>query len=139
MSVSRTMHFGGKPVQQHRILRASVLILGLLLGACASAGGPAEKGSEGSPPVITEQEIRSSNLPNAYELVSRLRRAWLRRDPSTGNEVRVFIEEREVGGASVFRDIPAVEVRELRYFDGDAAAARWGQQAASSVIEVIRS
>ena len=89
--------------------------------------------------MLTSTEIRAANLPNAYELVSRLRRPWLRRDAVTGNEVRVYLDQREIGGADALRNIPAADVAELRYFDGEAAAARWGQAVSSSIIEIIRS
>lgn len=129
-----------------RILRASMLALVLMFAGCAPSGGSAvadvsadTKGSQGSPFVITATEIQESNLPNAYELVSRLRRPWLRQDKITGRPVRVYLEQRDIGGAEVLRNIPTADVAELRYFDSDAAIKRWGQSVESSVIEVVRS
>lgn len=122
-----------------RFPRATVFLLALLLPACASSGGAGTADTSDTAPVLTMAEIRAAELPNAYELVSRLRRPWLRRDPRTGGEVRVFLNDREIGGAAALRDIPAVDVAELRYFDGEAAVARWGQAVEASVIEVIRS
>ncbi len=129
-----------------RILRASALALVLFLAGCASSGGSGAadaiadaKGSADSPFVITASEIQEANMPNAYELVSRLRRPWLRQDKITGKEVRVYMEQRDIGGAEALRNIPAADVAELRFFDSDAAMKRWGQTVESSVIEVVRS
>ena len=129
-----------------RILRASVLALVLFLAGCASSAGSGAadasadaKGSADSPFVITASEIQEANMPNAYELVSRLRRPWLRQDKITGREVRVYMEQRDIGGAEALRNIPAADVAELRFYDSDAAMKRWGQTVESSVIEVVRS
>lgn len=129
-----------------RILRANALALVLLFAGCASSGGAGAadasadaKASADSPFVITATEIQEANLPNAYELVSRLRRPWLRQDRITGKEVRVYMEQRDIGGAEALRNIPAADVAELRFYDSDAAMKRWGQTVESSVIEVVRS
>ena len=133
-------------MHRFRILGASVLALVVFLAGCASSGGSGAadasadaKRSADSPFVITASEIQEANLPNAYELVSRLRRPWLRQDKITGREVRVYMEQRDIGGAEALRNIPAADVAELRFFDSDAAMKRWGQTVESSIIEVIRS
>jgi len=133
-------------VHHFRILRASILALVLLAAGCATSGGSGVAGasadtkeSQESSPVMTADEIQQADLPNAWELVSRLRRPWLRQDKITGKAVRVYMEQRDIGGAEVLRNIPASEVAELRFFDSEAAINRWGQSVESSVIEVIRS
>jgi hypothetical protein len=118
--------------------------------ACASGGGTNELDTPGPTPDaaatqesgdqsrITAAEIAEANLPNAYELVSRLRRPWLRRDALTGGEVVVYMDEQNVGGVEKLRDIPAVEVAELQYLPNDAAVRRWGAAITGSVIIVER-
>jgi hypothetical protein len=118
--------------------------------ACASGGGtneldtpgPASDAAatqeSGDQSRITAAEIAEANLPNAYELVSRLRRPWLRRDALTGGEVVVYMDEQNLGGVEKLRDIPAVEVAELQYLPNDAAVRRWGAAITGSVIIVER-
>lgn len=128
-----------------------VMALVAFTTACASAGGqkagtagvqsgsPTSTGAaEVDPNRITAAEITNADLPNAYELVSRLRRPWLRRDPRTGNAVSVYMDEQNIGGASKLREIPAVEVGELQFVPYDDAVKRWGSAVKGSVIVVIR-
>ena len=110
--------------------------LTVALGACASTGGVAASGVDDDR--ITMAEIEAANLPNAYELVSRLRRPWLRRDPRTGGEVAVYMDEQALGGAEALREIPAVTVSELRFLSNEEAVMRWGAAVKGGVIVVVR-
>lgn len=126
----------------------AVVPLIVLAAACASSGGSgadasttpgtasagAAKADENR---ITAAEIEAAGLPNAYELVSRLRRPWLRGDPLTGGAVAVYMEERNMGGAEALRTIPAVAVAELRYLSNSEAVMRWGTAVQGSVIVVV--
>src|SRR5690606_39448892 len=58
---------------------------GTMGGSGEAAGVAAQKADQNR---ITLAEIEAADLPNAYELVARLRRPWLRRDPRTGAAVR---------------------------------------------------
>ncbi|HEU4588180.1 MAG TPA: hypothetical protein VFS11_06015 [Gemmatimonadales bacterium] len=87
---------------------------------------------------LTTEEIDAAKLPNAYELVDRLRRPWLRRDALTGGEVVVYMDEQNIGGPEKLRDIPAVDVAELQYLPNDQAVRRWGSAIQGSVIVVVR-
>lgn len=106
---------------------------GVAAGA-ASGGG----GAEGGGRRLTLGEIEGAGLPNAYELVARLRRAWLRRDGLTGAEVVVYMDEQAIGGAEVLRGIASVEVAELRYLTREEALRRWGSVVEGGVIVVVR-
>jgi|GEM_PF-398237 len=132
-------------------IRTIVLVSIAFTMACASAGGggggasgaPGEvvtsaKSGEAEQNRITAAEIEQAGLPNAYELVNRLRRQWLRRDPRTGNAVAVVMDGQNIGTAAKLREIPAVEVAELQYMSYDDAVKRWGSTVNSSVIVVIR-
>jgi hypothetical protein len=87
---------------------------------------------------LTADEIDAAKLPNAYELVDRLRRPWLRRDALTGGDVVVYMDEQNLGGPEKLHDIPAVDVAELQYLPNEQAVRRWGAAIAGSVIVVIR-
>lgn len=127
--------------------------LSAVLVACASGSKSASSAAAPSPTAssskkavkpkadpsrISPEEIQAANLPTAYDLVDRLRRPWLRRDAVTGGEVAVYMDEQNVGDASKLRDIPAVEVAELRYLKNEDAIRRWGSQVTGSVIVVVR-
>jgi len=122
------------------------LLLTLLTGGCASAGSggaatsqlPTTTAAKADQNRITQAEIQAAGLPNAYELVSRLRRPWLRRDPRTGAEVTVYMDEQNIGGAEKLKEIPAVEVSELHFVSNDDAIQRWGPSVKGSVIVVVR-
>lgn len=121
---------------KHRLL--IVLTLALLATACATATKSSGSGAGGSDRnVLTTAQIDESGLPNAYELVSRLRRAWLRNDPVTGGPVTVYMDDREVGGAEKLREIPAVTVAELRLVRNEDAIMRWNPDIKGSVIVVM--
>lgn len=98
----------------------------------------AKKAGSADAATITAGEIEEANLPNAYELVNRLRRPWLRRDALTGGDVVVYMDEQNVGGADKLRDIPSVDVAELQYLRNDEAVRRWGAAIKGSVIVVVR-
>jgi hypothetical protein len=87
---------------------------------------------------LGQAEIEEANLPTAYELVDRRRRAWLRRDAVTGGDVVVYMDEQKQGGSEKLRDIPAVDVAELLYLPNDQAVRRWGADIKGSVIVVVR-
>jgi hypothetical protein len=88
---------------------------------------------------LTTEEIDASNLPNAYELVDRLRRPWLRKDALTGAPVVLYMDEQNIGGPDKLRDIPAADIAELQYLRNEQAVQRWGATAvAGSVIVVVR-
>lgn len=87
---------------------------------------------------ITQEEITAANLPTSYDLVERLRRQWLRRDKLTGEEVVVYLDQQNIGGADKLHDIPAVEVSELQFLPHADAVKRWGADIKGSVILVTR-
>lgn len=133
-------------------MRHPIALLAVCSGvmlACAS--GPKSSASSAPTPTaersaapatdqsrLTSDEITAANLPTAYDLVDRLRRPWLRKDAVTGEDVVVYMDEQNVGGAEKLRDIPSVDVAELDYLDHDAATQRWGSDIKGSVIVVVR-
>jgi hypothetical protein len=56
----------------------------------------------------------------------------------TGEEVVVYMDEQNIGGADKLRDIPTVDVAELQYLPNKDAVKRWGSQIKGSVIVVSR-
>ncbi|MFO7253747.1 MAG: hypothetical protein DIU60_023650 [Actinomycetes bacterium] len=125
-----------------------VVSIAVVLGACASGGASGAAGeSAASAGAVAQKadqnrltlaEIEAADLPNAYELVARLRRPWLRRDPQTGAAVAVYMDEQKLGPASKLREIPSVEVGELQYLPYEDAVRRFGAGVEGSVIVVVR-
>jgi hypothetical protein len=131
------------------IVAPSVLALTFASGAIATSAAQADS----APPakaakaakvdthnsnLITSDEIESAKLPTAYDLVDRLRRPWLRKDALTGEDVVVYKDEQNLGGADKLRDIPSVDVAELQYLPNADAVKRWGADIKGSVIVVSR-
>ena len=121
---------------KHRLF--VILTLALLATGCATATKSSGSGAGDSDRnVLTTAQIEESGLPNAYELVSRLRRAWLRNDPVTGGPVTVYMDDREIGGAEKLREIPSVTIAELRLVRNEEAIMRWSPSIKGSVIVVV--
>jgi hypothetical protein len=132
------------------VRRSSVALafLSVFVVACASGGKqhsdnptkPSASKSKSSTDQsrLTQDEITAANLPTAYDLVDRLRRPWLRRDAVTGGDVAIYMDERNIGGATALRDIPSVDVQEMQYLRNDEAVRRWGADVKGSVIVVTR-
>ncbi|HEX7120599.1 MAG TPA: hypothetical protein VF212_17535 [Longimicrobiales bacterium] len=123
-----------------------ILATALFAASCATSGAEgvsssmaraAARGAHVDENRITAAEIEAAGLPNAYELVSRLRRPWLRRDPLTGAAVVVYQDGRGIGGAEKLRDIPAVDIAELVFLPHEAAVRQWGAAVEGSAIVVV--
>lgn len=114
-----------------------------LLVACATTGSRSVSSgtqtftaSNTDQSQLTGDEIAAANLPTAYDLVERLRRPWLRRDPMTGGEVAVMRDNVNLGGADKLRDIPAVQVAAMLFLSNADAIRRFGSDVKGSVIVI---
>ena len=108
--------------------------------------------------VITREEIEEAGLGTAYELVQTLRRNWLHergthtlreatQAQSEGNSIRIlrvgdpkiiaYLNEAFLGPVDLLRDIPAVTVHSIRYYDATAATQRWGAGHTHGAIQVL--
>lgn len=111
--------------------------------ACASSGG----GTGGPPPadrnVITQAELELAVGNNLYEVVEKLRPNFLRSRGATsittpGEEYPVvFVDGRKYGDLSSLRTLIPRQVSQVRYYDGNSAAARFGVINAPGVIDVL--
>jgi len=107
--------------------------------AAAPAPAPAKaKPAKSDPNHLSSDEIAADNRPTTYDVVDHLRRAWLRKDMLTGEDLVVYMDEQNVGGADKLRDIPSVDVASLDYLPNKDAVKRWGSQIKGSVIVVSR-
>jgi len=106
----------------------------------ASARRPRRSGSE-----ISVEEIADAHLSDTYDLVARLRPAWLRsggnRDFSADNgdaqEVQVFRNGQQLGGKETLRDVDPADIGSLRFLSPVAAKAQFGPRAARGAIVIV--
>lgn len=125
------------------VAAACTALLGCATGqpsASSPAGAPSTTvapAAASDQSVLTQSEIDAARLPDGYELVNRLRRPWLRRDATNGGEVSVYVDQQPFGAAEKLRDLPAVEIAEMRYYGHLDAVRRWGD-VPGAVILVTR-
>ncbi len=113
-------------------LAAVVLLLPLAL-ACASAGGTGAPGAiRRDVNVITEGELRESNVANLYDAVRTLRPEWLaRRHPTTlrpeaETNIVVYVDRVRYGDPEVLRTLTLTFAQSLRYLAPAEAEAEFG-------------
>lgn len=85
--------------------------------------------------MLDRRDVASARASTAYEVVERLRPAFL--GTGRGNAVAVYSDGVPVGGALALRDIPARRVQAIIYFDGADATRRWGPGNEGGAILVI--
>lgn len=90
--------------------------------------------------LITYEEIREANAPTAYEAVSRLRAAWLRkRGVSSLNReggILVYQDGMRFGGIAALRQMNASQIESISFLDGTQATQRYGTNHGNGVILV---
>lgn len=112
------------------------LLVGLLLlaGACASQGGPevvtADDLNRRNATIITTAELRAANELNVYDVVAARRPHWLRKRGSVSFEnegdIVVYLDNGRLGGPDALRQIQALTVTSVRFYDAAAANYRFG-------------
>ena len=129
-----------------RTLRArarATVVLAWLLAACARPGAqPAAAPSSRN--ALTQQQLAATNAGTLYEAIQKLRPEWLTsRGPTsvtdaTPTQVSVFMNGSLLGKADYLRDMRALDVSEVRYWDAGQASARFGMGHPRGVIEITR-
>lgn len=98
----------------------------LCLGACAStAAGPG-----GSPDKLTRAEIAETGASSAYDVITRLRPAWLSPARLTMSGVRagtqtllVYLDGVRLGGTETLRTLSASQVISMEFLTATRAAS----------------
>ena len=107
---------------------------------CASAG--AAPGTRRSANVITADEIAATNTTTAYEAVEKLRPSFLQSRGSnlSGSDnglADVYVGLQRYGDVNALRNIPALEVQEIRFYKGAEAATKYGMQNPTGINGVL--
>jgi hypothetical protein len=115
-------------------------VVAVFLLACAPPS-TARPGREAN--VITKEEILDAHASNVYEAISRLRPNFLHyrgqttiKGADTGYP-RVYLDRTLMGDLSSLKSMPPSGIREIRYYNGPEASARFGLDNVSGAIEVI--
>jgi hypothetical protein len=101
--------------------------LAMVMSACASS--QANKVSESSPDLITSVEVDATPVPTAYDLVVRLRPAWLRQRGTgsigrgvSSQVILVYMDGQRLGGIDALKTVNTSGIRTVRYLDATRAA-----------------
>lgn len=94
--------------------------------------------------VITQNEITAQNGTNAFDLVTHLRPSYLKtrgrssiNNSSVSTEyASVFLDGQYFGDLTSLRNIPTMNIREIRYLPSNESVTRYGMQYGSGVIEI---
>lgn len=123
------------------MLRPAVAFIGVLaLAACASApGGTSERDRDR----ITLEEIESTPVGNAYDVVRALRPEFLRsrgvasvRSGSPEYAI-VYVDGVRTGGLGELRRVPREQLEEIRYLSGSDATTMYGTGHGGGAILVV--
>ncbi|HEU4561522.1 MAG TPA: hypothetical protein VFS20_26950 [Longimicrobium sp.] len=91
---------------------------------------------------ITYDEVRGTQVPDAYQLIQNLRPSWLRtpRGPTSVYnhiDVAVFKDGVRLGSREALSSIPVIAIRTLRYYSAVEARQRFGGQTGTGAIEIL--
>jgi hypothetical protein len=90
--------------------------------------------------VISLAEIQAVRTDNAYELVRTLRPIWLRKRGSNSvhydGDIVVYLNETRIGGPEALRQVEAISITSIRYYDPGAANFRYGSGHQHGAIRV---
>lgn len=117
-----------------------MMVLVPLLGACGGGGAstgatpqPATTPARGSSNLIVEAEVAAAGVTNALEAVQRLRPTMLRgrasqglSDPQSNSGIVVYVDGIQTGGVSTLANVPALNVKEIRFINAADATTRFG-------------
>ncbi len=123
------------------IARSSLVLLAAAVAACASGSGggspPDETRVVGAPgdrrsrDVLTAPDIQQAGSSTVYDVVQRLRPAWLRTRSvgttrSTPQYAVVYLDGARIGGLESLRRVNSTDVQTIRYLSGPDATTRYG-------------
>lgn len=129
-----------------KITRVILLAVGLaIVGCTASSNEDAAQRPRRQQNVLTQEEIRSANHTNVYDVVAALRSNWINQrgsisfsNPNAG-QVQVFMYGQRVGGPEFLRQLNVNDVTSLAFLNPSEAAARFGLQSGSGPAIVVEA
>jgi hypothetical protein len=108
-----------------RAWRLTPILLGLALGACATAPGQQHLNAN----LITRTEIEEQGSSSVFDLIQKIRPNWLNvRHTSFTQDtnVWVYLDGTRMGGPEALRQVSTPDVEKLEFLDARRATARFG-------------
>ena len=122
---------------------ATGAVVGLLILAGGCARGVGRGGvATGNMDVLSADEIVKSGATDAFQAIRMLRPSFLQTRGRTSilrteeAEPSVYIDDRPFGGPAALRDVPVVQIVDIRYFSPAQAQMRWGSGNSAGAILV---
>ncbi len=118
---------------------AAIAVPFLLLG-CAAQTSP--RGDDLRRDVITEEQIDASQAANAYDVIKKLRANFLSHRGQTSLRgtsspyPTVYVDDQAYGPIASLRNIPAIQVAEIRLYRAWEAQSKYGIGNMGGVIAV---
>lgn len=91
---------------------------------------------------ITADEIATSTAQNAYELISKMRPAYLKTRGKTTvlldtpDRASVFLDGVLFGDPDALKTLAATQIREIRFYPATSAGVKFGSQYGAGVIDI---
>ena len=121
-----------------RLLVVPLAAMLFMTDACLNYRSTPKPGADRN--LITKEQIAVSRFQTAYEAVEALHSNWLQTRGTDSfqkpSEVKVYLDNTELGGTSTLRDITTRTVSWIRFYDALAAQSRWGVGHGAGVIFV---
>ena len=90
--------------------------------------------------VITEGEMNTAGVTNAFQAISRLRPFFFKRGREMSAVVpnqsllQVYLDDIKLGGLETLQTIPTESIKTIRYLSSSEATIRWGPNHTGGVI-----
>ncbi|HUQ20323.1 MAG TPA: hypothetical protein VM099_11985 [Gemmatimonadaceae bacterium] len=124
------------------IHRVSVLTFNVIAIISMSACVHMKQMDETDRNLITGEQIEAAHVATAYDVIVKYRANFLHsRGPNsiltkTAKEPTVYLDNVEYGLISSLRNIPAVQIAEIRFIEGWDAMTKYGSDHVAGVIQV---
>lgn len=123
----------------YRVSRVPFKVIAVvLMSACAHM----KQVDETDRNLITSEQIEAAHVATAYDVIVKYRANFLHsRGPNsiilkTAKEPTVYLDNVEYGLISSLRNIPAVQVAEIRFIEGWDAMTKYGSDHVAGVIQI---
>jgi hypothetical protein len=121
---------------------SAVLVLGLAACSAATQNGSVDPqvASSQSSDVISQAELESAGVTDAFQAINRLRPMFLRRLRETSQVVpgrsllEVYLDDLKLGGLETLQTMPIESIKSIRYLTSSEATIRWGTNHTGGVI-----
>ena len=119
-----------------------VLLVAALSLSFACASGRNSTATRRDLDLITEEEVEASMGGNAYEIITRVRPAFLKTRGiatttiSVQDHATIYINGVRFGDINSLKNIAGDQIREIRYYNARDAIQKFGTQDGTGVIDV---